>query len=178
MNTSSYECVCVCVCIILRHAATASSCASSCLEGEECIALNSSAKIPLCSYVQAPNKLEYILNHISDLRLSYQHNLFGPLVIHTSHYYTVTAPSIFTLLVWACSMQICMIYEAVFSSMWREWAGMSSIQKRKEQNHIQETVLSEQEWFKLQILRDGFFSRSPVFQILNIKDYKLQKCKQ
>jgi hypothetical protein len=55
---------------------------------------------------------------------------------------------------------------------------MSSIQKRKEQNHIQETVLSEQKWFKLQILRDGFFSRSPVFQILNIKNYKLQKCKQ
>jgi hypothetical protein len=43
---------------------------------------------------------------------------------------------------------------------------MSSIKKRREQNHIEEIVLSEQKWFKLQRLRDGFSPRNPILQIL------------
>jgi len=107
--------------------------------------LNSSVKI---HYYAVTFKLQTSWNTFTithpQLRPSYQHNSFGKLMIHTRHYYTVTAPSIFTLLVWVCSMQILMRYETAYSNTWRDWPGMPNIKKRREQHHTEEMVLWEQ----------------------------------
>ena len=127
--------------------------------------LKSSVKIHYCAlrFKRHTSWNTCTITH-SDLRPSYQHNLFGRLMIYPRHYYTVTAPSIFTLLVWVCSMQILMRYETAYSNTWRDWPGMPSIKKRREQQHTEEMVLSGQKWYKLQILRDGLDPRNPILQ--------------